>query len=324
MSRSHVSRRRFLRGAAGVAGAALAGGCAIPVDGPGTPSTLARRPLGKLGVDVPILGMGTAAAGKHAPEREATALFDEAIDLGVDYMDTAPDFAGYGRAQRALGEVLRRRRDEVFLVTKTWEPTAEGAEKLLARNLEELQTDHADLVYAHSVGDDKMDPAIVTGKGGVLEFLMRAKERGLIRFVGISGHSRPQRFVDILERFDIDVVMCAVNFADRYTYDFEHTVFPIASRKGCGTVAMKVFGGERGGSPRCMMPSQYHDLAFRYALGLPGLSLAIVGMKDRDELRQNLERARRYKPLSEDESRSLEAAGRSIAAEWGPHFGPVT
>jgi len=77
-----------------------------------------------------------------------------------------------------------------------------------------------------------MDPERVLGKGGVLEFLVEAKEEGLTRFVGISGDSRSARFLEALRWFEIDVVMCAVNVVDRHTYDFETTVFPLAAERG--------------------------------------------------------------------------------------------
>ncbi|MBI4584122.1 MAG: aldo/keto reductase [Planctomycetes bacterium] len=317
MSGEPLSRRNFIYTAAGITGLAALSGCrsveAVP-----------RRPLGRTGVSVPLLGMGTATAGMHVKVGEAAALFDLAIDLGINYLDTAPDFAGYGKAQMAVGKVMKKRREQVFLVTKCWEPEGEAARKLLESNLRELETDHADLVYAHSVGDDKMDPKIVMGKGGVLEMLEKAKQEGLTRFIGLSGHSRPERFVEILKNFQVDVVMCAVNFADRHTYGFETRVFPLAVEKGAAIAAMKIFGGMGGATPRSHLPASYHDLAFRYALGIPNLSLAVIGMKDPKELEQNLERLRRFKPLAPEESRQLDEAGKTLAAKWGPHFGPVT
>ncbi|MBI4605265.1 MAG: aldo/keto reductase [Planctomycetes bacterium] len=328
MHRDDLSRREFVRSAALAAGAAALAGCAPapPAVGekPGsTAAPLPSRPLGRTGVTVPIIGMGTAPAGMHRRLDDAAALFKRAIDLGVTYMDAAPDFAGYGKAQAALGKVLERRRDEVFLVTKLWEPEAGAARKLLERNLKELRTDHADLVYAHSVGDDKMDPKVVQGKGGVLELLQEAKRAGLTRFAGISGHSRPWRFVEILERFPVDVVMCAVNFADRHTYDFEGRVFPEAVKRGAAVVAMKVFGGMRGSGSQALVPPEHSDLALRYALSLEGLSLAVVGMKDEAELEENVRRARAFEPLGAAERERLRELGKSLAAEWGAHFGPV-
>jgi predicted aldo/keto reductase-like oxidoreductase len=160
----------------------------------------------------------------------------------------------------------------VFVVTKTHEADGDAALRLLQKNLKELQTGHADLVYAHSLGD--MDLRTALSKNGVLAALQKAKRDGLCRFIGISGHSRPAKFVRALQDFDIDVMMCAVNFADRHTYKFEQNIFPIAARKNVGLVAMKVYGGadwrSQAQSNR-MMPDEYLRQAFRYALSLPNV-----------------------------------------------------
>ncbi len=332
MSEQELSRRRFIRAAtAATAASALAGALRSQeeTNAPGIAAagagTLRRVKLGRTGEVVPIIGMGTAPAGFHRELEEAASLFDEAIDLGVNYMDTAPHFTGYGKAQPALGRVFKKRRDKVFLVTKCFEPAGDAARKLLENNLKEMGTDHADLVYAHGVGDDKMEPDIVLGKNGVLEMLRQAKKEGLARYIGVSGHNRPGRFLRILREIEIDVMMCAVNFVDCHTYGFENTVFPQAAAKGVALVAMKVFGGmrNRGDTKKANMPPAFHDLAFRYALSIPDLSLAVIGMKDREELLENLERARAFKPLTEAERRDLEVKGKAMAAEWGPHRGAV-
>src|SRR5690606_35250515 len=118
-----------------------------------------------------------------------------------------------------------------------------AARKLLEENLRELNTDRVDLLFVHSLGHDKMDPAVVFGENGVYQTVMKAKEEGLTRFVGVSGHCRPQRFVDALKEFSFDVVMTAANFVDVHTYNFEETVWPLAQEKGAALVAMKVLGG---------------------------------------------------------------------------------
>src|SRR5205814_2471684 len=126
-----VSRRDFLKAAAGAgAAAALAENSATAEDNP----LLPQKVLGKTGVKVPILGLGTAPGG-HRSEKDAVAFYNECIDQGVNYLDTAPEFAGYGKAQVYLGNVLKERRDKVFLVTKCWEPNGEKALKLLKQNL---------------------------------------------------------------------------------------------------------------------------------------------------------------------------------------------
>lgn len=288
------------------------------------PAALPRRTLGKTGVRVPILGFGTASLGIRRNIPNAVELLNEAIDLGVNYMDTAPSHTGYGRAQAQLGHVLKNRRKDVFLVTKTHEAKGDDALRLLQTNLKELQTGYADLVYVHSLGD--LDVEAVTAKNGILPALVKAKRDGLCRFIGISGHHRPGKFLKVLADWDIDVMMCATNFADRHTYDFEGRVFPVAARKNVGLVAMKVFGGADWRSQAMsnrMMPEEYLRQAFRYALSLPRVATAVVGMASREELLQNLAWAKAFQPLSETERAALVEPGRRIASRWGAHFGPV-
>ena len=285
---------------------------------------LPQRVLGKTGVRVPILGFGTASLGIRRNIPNAVELLNEAIDRGVTYMDTAPSHTGYGRAQVQLGHVLKNRRKDVFLVTKTHEANGEAALRLLRSNLRELQTGYADLVYVHSLGDLDVDK--VTAKDGVLPALLKAKRDGLIRHVGISGHHRPAKFLKILADWDIDVMMCAVNFADRNTYDFEGRVFPVAARKNVGLVAMKVFGGPDWRSQAMsnrMMPEEYLRQAFRYSLSLPRVATSVIGMATREELMQNIAWAKQFQPLSPAERAALEEPGRKIAAQWGAHFGAV-
>lgn len=312
-----LSRRDLLCGAAASAAVLSAG------DASGA-SELPTRILGRTGVRVPILGYGTAPTGLRRNLEDALALYREALELGVTYFDTAPNHTGYGQAQVQLGHFLKEHRRQVFLVTKTFESEGDKALALLQKNLQELQTERADLVYAHSLGS--LDLATATGPRGVFQALLKAKKDGLTRFVGVSGHHLPGRFLPVLRDFDLDVVMNAVNFVDRHTYNFEGSVWPEARRRNLGLVAMKVFGGMKPGAREAsnsMLPPDRHELALRYALSQEGVSLAIVGMATREELRQNVERARRFQPLTAAETAELEAAGKRLAAEWGPHFGPA-
>lgn len=285
------------------------------------------RVLGKTGQRISILGFGTAPAGTRLNIKAAMALYEEALNSGINYFDTAPDFAGYGNAQKQLGHLLKTRRKEVFLVTKCFEPDGEAALKLLRRNLNELQTDYADLVFVHSVGADKMNPKIVFGRQGCYSALMKAKADGLTRFVGLSGHNRPARFVEALKRFEVDVLLNAVNFVDKNTYDFENVVWNIARRFKVGLIAMKVFGGQLQGRQASLshhlMPNRYLKEAFRYAQSLPGVTAAVIGMATREELRKNIEWANNFKSLSPKEKAQLKKVGKKLASDWGPHLGKV-
>jgi aryl-alcohol dehydrogenase-like predicted oxidoreductase len=316
-----VSRREFLQ-AAGAGGLALTAGGLHGAE----KAVLPQKTLGRTGVKVPALGLGTAPAG-FRPEKEAVAFFHQCLDAGLTYLDTAPEFAGYGKAQVYLGQVLKERRKETFLVTKCAEPNGEKALALLKKNLAELQTDHADLVYAHSIGDDKMTPEKIYAADGVCKALEKAKKDGLTRFVGVSGHNRPERFLKALEEWDFDVMMNAVSLVVRHVYNFEQKVWPAAAKKGVALAAMKVYGGAPGGEKKpkgARLPDDFLRAALRYALGLQQVSVTVVGIHDGDELKQDLEWLRDFKPLTAEELAALDKPSQELAAQWKAVYGPVT
>lgn len=327
-ARFDLTRREFLK----VAGAGSAAAAVPSLLHAADTDALPSRPLGKTGVMVPVLGLGTAPAG-HRSRKEAATFYEAAMDKGVTYLDTAPEFTGYGLAQKAVGDVLQDngRRKAAFLVTKCYEPDGETALALLKSNLDELRVERADLVYVHSLGADKMDPKVVFGRNGVGPALRKAQQDGLCRFVGLSGHNRPDRFAAAIDDFEPDAMMNAVNPVVRHVYDFETQVWPKAREKGVGLVAMKVLGGmhrkpddpatqpnAKGGRIR----EQTRD-CFRYALSLEGVSLAVLGCFDEQELDEAIGWAKSYRPLTDDERSQLLAWGKSQAGEWGNVYGPV-
>jgi uncharacterized protein len=285
------------------------------------------RMLGKTGIRVPLLGFGTAACGIRRDVKNGVALYEQAFAAGINYFDTAPTETGYGRAQEQLRFFLEGRRPSVFLVTKCHTADYDTARRMLDANLKEMRTDYADLVYVHSLGD--LNPERAMGKNGILTALVKEKEEGRIRFLGLSGHSRPSRFRKVLlsEWGDrVDVVMLAMNFADRHTYNFEERIGTLVAKKNIGLVAMKVFGGANWKSKaisNTMMPEANREIAVRYALSQSGVSLAVIGMATEDELRENIARVCAFKPLSDAERRGLEAPGRALANRWGAHFGSL-
>jgi predicted aldo/keto reductase-like oxidoreductase len=132
----------------------------------------------------------------------------------------------------------------------------------------------------------------------------------------------------VLRHLEIDVLLNAVNFVDRHTYNFEEQVWPAAARANIGLIAMKVFGGAQHPSPSTLshsqMPVEYHDMAFRYALSQPHVCCATIGMATPRELDENLSRARNFRPLSVGEKRRLQDAGALLAHRWADHLGPVS
>ena len=318
-TRASWSRRDFLRIGAGSAALLLGNSLPLRAD----TGKLPQRVLGKTGVKVPILGMGTVAVGNLTNEKEALRLLNKAIDLGVTYIDTAPPrtrialLTGYAKAQQYLKIILKERRKEVFIVTKCLENDGTKTIDLLKKNLDELGVDQVDLAYTHSIGHAVYDLEALVGEQGPMAMMEKAKKDGLTRFVGITGHNRPEKFAQVIGRRDIDVMMNAVNVVDRHTYAFEDVVWPIARKKNIGLAAMKVFGG---GIVSCKMPAELRQASFRFAQGVPGVTLTVIGMRTEKELEQNVEWAKTYKPLTANELVELKAQTVALAKKWGPHL----
>jgi aryl-alcohol dehydrogenase-like predicted oxidoreductase len=313
-----ISRRGFL----GAAGLLL--GNTMPVWGAGSQTNrLPTRVLGGTGVRVPILGLGTVAVGQNSNEKEAVALINRAIDLGVTFIDTAPGstraaiITGYGRAQRYLNGVLRERRKELFIVTKCLEPDGSRTVELLRSNLKQLGVEQVDLTYTHSIGHATYDFDQLVGDKGPMAALEGAKRDGLTRFIGITGHNRPEKFARVIARRNVDAMMNAVNIVDRHTYSFESLVWPQARKQNVGLVAMKVFGG---GIRSCKMPDDLRQASFRFAQSVPGVALTVIGMGTQKELEQNVEWARTFKPMTADEANELRRRTAQVAREWGAHL----
>jgi uncharacterized protein len=322
---SKYSRREFLRNTA-LAGAGLTVGAVGSQAAESVGSDLPMRVLGRTGVKVTILGLGTAPIGEARVEVDKAAkIFAEVIDRGVNYVDTA---RGYGIAEEALSHVLPTRRDKVFLVTKCWTDSGARAQESLETSLRTLKTDHVDLVHIHHVGGKDIEK--VLAKDGILEYLLKQKEAGKLRFIGISGHARPPRFLKMLETDQIDVVMPVMNYADRNIYDFEGKVLPECRKRNVGVVAMKVYAGIKGGFPNhrkgwvgCNTPPEMLSKALAYALDLDGVSVANIGPFTMEQAIQNVELARRYKPLADAQREKLLAFGKQLAPTLGPRYGPV-
>lgn len=253
------------------------------------PRLTPQRELGKTGIRVPLIGYGTAPLGKtdKIPQEKGVAALHHAIDSGITYLDTSPDYG----SEPVVGEVMKERRDEVFLATKINNRSREWVRRELETSLEKLQTDHVDLIQVHAV-NAWADLEMVLAPDGALKELEKAREEGLVRFIGITGHARPDILGHALEQYPFDTVLVALGMADRLVTSPETFCLPKAVERNTGVIAMKVFGhGE----------FQDRNLALRYSLGLPGVSLAILGMDSVQHIDENVEIAANFQPLSEEE-----------------------
>jgi aryl-alcohol dehydrogenase-like predicted oxidoreductase len=284
--------------------------------------------LGRTGARVSRLGIGCAYfQRKRVTPDDVTATLRRAIELGVSYLDTAPVYGNEetGFAEVKMGPAVRELRDSFFLVTKTEEPTYDGTWKLLKQSMARMQTDRIDLVHLHNFGDEKMwgDRKLVFGDRGAMAALREAKKQGVVKFIGASGHLHPTRFHEALDSGEIDVLMNAVNFVVRHTYDFEHKVWSRAQSLNVGLVAMKVLGGAVKPEGGFKVDPKYYERAIRYALSIPGIAVAVIGLENIAELDKAAAVVANMQPLSPEEDLELARIGLELAGspEWKTVYG---
>ncbi|MDQ3814895.1 MAG: aldo/keto reductase [Armatimonadota bacterium] len=247
-----------------------------------------QRPFGSTGVAVPLIGYGTAPLGKNNVSREhAVRCLNHAIDSGITYLDTSPDYG----SEPHVGEVMKTRRDEVFLATKINNRSAEGVLDELHQSLKKLQTDHVDLIQVHAV-NAWADLEQALAPDGALTALEKARDKGFVRFIGITGHARPEILGHALYQYPFDSVLVALGVADRLVSSPETFLLPRATERNVAVIAMKVLGhGE----------FKNREAALRYSLGLPGVSLAIIGLDNEKQIDEIVRLATDYRPLEDQE-----------------------
>lgn len=308
-----ITRRELGTAAAG----ALAVGARAAESGP-----IEKRLLGRTGLKVGVLGIGASPLGREElSQAEVNDVIAAAADHGVNYLDTAPI---YGQSERRLGPALKGRRDRFVLVTKVEATSRQDATWQVQESLQKTKAEYFDLVHVHNVGRTDRFPSldVLLGEDGALAGLEALKKRGLVRHIGMTCHLRPRRALPILRTGRVEAVMAAVNCIDRHIYNFEETVFQEAAERGLGIVAMKILGGARGDGA-ILSGERDYERAVRYALGIPGLSVAIMGLKSSAELERAVATVRAYRPLEGAELSKALADGKQLAAELGEHRGPA-
>ena len=245
---------------------------------------------------VSALGLGGYHLGMVGTEREAISLVHQAIDAGIRFMDNAWEYHD-GKSEIRMGKALDKGwREKVFLMTKvcTHGRDAKVAMRQLEESLRRLKTDHLDLWQVHEVAYEG-DPARHFAKGGVIEALERAKEKGLVRFVGFTGHKDPSLHLEMLSHgYPFDTCQMPLNVFDASFRSFEQQVLPELARQGIAAIGMKTMCGE--GAPVKKRAVAAGD-ALRYAMSLP-VAVTVSGIDSAKVLRQNVGVARGFVPLS--------------------------
>jgi aryl-alcohol dehydrogenase-like predicted oxidoreductase len=277
----------------------------------GISAMIPRRKLGKTGVEVSCIGLGGEGILRSwGREREARAVIDRALDLGINYMETARAYAG---SESYYGLSLGSRRNRIFLASKAHDRTAAGALEQLEESLRTLKTDWLDLWQIHDVRTDE-DLQQIFGPNGILEAFRRAKKDGKVRFIGITGHQDPEILLQALTLYSFDTVLLPVNPAEPTWLSFPHTVLPEARRQEMGTIGMKIFCRGFG----LQIPGQGSSSHWlRYALSYD-LSTVVIGCDSPFQVEENFTAAK-LPPLGSEERLALEKAVEPWAKRLMPY-----
>jgi hypothetical protein len=338
---SAKNRRDFLK-VSGAATAALVATSAMPASAsavapmpsnPETAKSMPTRNLGKTGYRVGIFSLGGQSALEHENNEDtAVAVINRALDLGVNYIDTSSIYGGPKRwSERYVGQVMKSRRRETFLATKTKERTRDASMRMIEESLKLLQTDHVDLWQLHDVGTTT-DVNEIFAKGGAMEALLQAREQKIVRYLGITGHYRPEALMECMRRHQFDTILMAVNAADKHHYSFIDQLLPMAVEQQMGTIGMKIPARGRILSTWTPPPleQQQHSWegmviaktpgtirmreAMYYSLSLP-VSTVIIGCDSVAQLEENVQLAREFTPFSDQQMAALTARVEPVSKQ---------
>src|SRR5271166_3096577 len=336
-----TNRRDFLK-TSGAITAGLVAQAALPAaaatlptlpSNPATPNAMPTRNLGKTGYRVGIFSLGGQAALERADnEAVAVPLIEQALDLGVNYIDTSSIYGGPERwSEQYVGRVMKTRRADAFLATKTKERTRDGSLRMIETSLKLLNTDHIDLWQLHDIGLPE-DVTAIFAKGGAMEALLEMQQQKVVRFLGVTGHYRPEALIDAVNRHPFDAILMALNAADAHIHSFTDQLLPLVVEKQMGIIGMKVPARGRllsswtpppveqqqhmwEGSAIATRPGVMNMRdAMYFTLSHP-VSTVIIGCDNIAQLEENVQLAREFTPLSPSQMAALNELAEPVAKQ---------
>lgn len=247
------------------------------------------RTTGRTGLSVSAIGCGGIPLFRGERD-EAVRVAQRAVDLGINYFDTARGYAS-GESETRLGLAIKGRRDQVVIASKSGDRTADGIMSDIEASLKTLGTDYIDVYKCHGIMSQE-DIDTVMAPGGAMEGLKKAQQQGKIGFVGMSGH-RPETLAEAVRTGEVDVILIPFNFVRREPAD---DLVSLCQERGVGFTVMKPIGGSL---------FQHADLCLRWVLEHP-ISTICVGMWKISEVEQNVAVGRDPQPLNEEERQWIE------------------
>jgi aryl-alcohol dehydrogenase-like predicted oxidoreductase len=335
-------RREFLKAGGAMTAALLAPSAladapralsALPAlpSNPKTPAAMPTRNLGKTGYKVGIFSLGGQASLEKPNNFDvAVPIVERALDLGVNYIDTSSIYGGPERwSEQYVGKVMATRRKEAFVATKTKERTRDGSMRMIEKSLQLLNTDHVDLWQLHDIGT-LTDVDAVFAKGGAMEALIEMRDQKVVRFLGLTGHYRPDALMEGIRRFHFDTVLMAVNAADPHHYSFNSELIPLAVERQMGIVGMKIPGRGRILSNWTPQPLEVQRKMWEGMVPAPTpgtltireamyytlsrlVSTIIVGCDTVAQLEENVQLAREFTPLSDAQAAQIVARAEPVS-----------
>ena len=257
-----------------------------------------QRKFGRTELVVSAMALGGATIANAKTRSESIRIVQEAVDNGITFMDNAWDYHD-GRSEKLMGEALRGRRDQVFLMTKVCSHGRDKkvALKQLEESLRRLKTDYLDLWQIHEVVYET-DPDLHFAPGGAVEALVQAKKQGKVRFVGFTGHKSPALHKRMLAYdFPFDSVQMPLSGFDANFRSFECEILPLLLEKGIAPIGMKSLNGTADAVKKRVVTAEE---AIRYAMSLP-VTTTVSGMDSLKVLRKNLKIARNFVPMTKEE-----------------------
>ena len=249
--------------------------------------------LGRTGLTVTRLGIGGAYC-------ESADIYREAIDCGVNYIDTARSYRD-GEDEKVIGAAIKGKRDDLVLATKTQERDAKDARQELETSLRLLGVDYIDVYQIHHL-NTQAGRVQALAPGGAMEMAQKAREEGLVRFIGVTGHD----WFQVQEAIDtglFDTVLCWYNCAMQIP---ERTVFPATDEHGTGVVIMNASRNDRLFDASDAPPPE--DF-YRYVLSHKSVDVTIMGLRDVERFHRVAEALSEQETLTSEVKTAMETYG---------------
>ena len=267
--------------------------------------------------DVSVIGLGGEGILRtYGREKEAHLVIQEALNQGITYFDSA---LVYSDSELYYGAIWKKNpslRQSIFQTSKSASRDKEGALYDLASSLKRLQTDYLDLWQIHDVRTLD-DFHAISGPGGALEAFEEAKRKGMVRYIGVTGHHDPNILTKAVEEWPVDSVLLPVNPIEEILGGFLTETLPAARNKGLAIIGMKLLGGSHYIFPKHGITP---DLLIRYSFSFD-ITLPVIGCSTPEEVRLLASLAKDREPLSPPEKQELEDAFRPNASQFAFYRG---